>query len=177
MRNRLDWLAKCSLFYLLLNLVQINFIFSDDVRLLYMSSIDFSELPRNAKLVCDNGQVYDARHRCLLDMNEYGDIKYCRDMSHLQQCGKIIHIKHRDNWHREAWKKFEDTSGVIGRHKFNIFLAIYSNLPDFCNYFILFRNRIGGVMVSALASSAVELGFGPKTVKLVFVASPLSTQY
>ena len=96
MRNRLDWLAKCSLFYLLLNLVHINFIFSDDVRLLYMSSIDFSEFPRNAKLVCDNGQVYDARHRCLLDMNEYGDIKYCRDMSHLQQCGKIIDIKHLD---------------------------------------------------------------------------------
>ena len=107
MRNRLDWLDKCSLFYLLLNLVHINFIFSDDVRLLYMSSIDFSELPRNAKLVCDNGQVYDARHRCLLDMNEYGDIKYCRDMSHLQQCGKIIDIKHLDKWHREAWKSLK----------------------------------------------------------------------
>jgi hypothetical protein len=61
--------------------VQIIFIFSDDVRMMHMSSIDFSELPRNAKLVCDNGQVYDAKHRCLLDMNEYGDIKYCRDMN------------------------------------------------------------------------------------------------
>jgi uncharacterized protein (UPF0210 family) len=60
-----------------------------------MSSIDFSELPRNAKLVCDNGQVYDAKHRCLLDMNEYGDIKYCRDMSHLQQCGKYQKVKNK----------------------------------------------------------------------------------
>ena len=42
-------------------------------------------------------------------------------------------------------------------------------------------NRIGGVMVSVLASSAVDRGFEPgrvkpKTIKLVFVASPLSTQ-
>ena len=43
-------------------------------------------------------------------------------------------------------------------------------------------NRIGGVMVSVLASSAVDCGFEPdrvkpKTIKLVFVASPLSTQH
>ena len=41
-------------------------------------------------------------------------------------------------------------------------------------------NRIGGVMYNALASSAVDRGFGrvkPKTIKLVFVASPLSTQH
>jgi hypothetical protein len=41
---------------------------------------------------------------------------------------------------------------------------------------------IGGGMVSVLASSAVDLGFEPrsdptKTTKLVFVASPLSTQH
>ena len=42
----------------------------------------------------------------------------------------------------------------------------------------------GGVMVSVLASSAVDLGFEsytnrvkPKIIKLVFVASPLSTQH
>jgi hypothetical protein len=32
-------------------------------------------------------------------------------------------------------------------------------------------------MVIVLASNAVDLGFEPKTVKLVFVASLLSTQY
>jgi hypothetical protein len=42
-------------------------------------------------------------------------------------------------------------------------------------------NRIGGVMVSVLASSVVDRGLEPrsgqpKTMKLVFVASPLSTQ-
>jgi len=43
-------------------------------------------------------------------------------------------------------------------------------------------NYIGGVMVSLLASSAVDRGFErrsgkPTTIKLVFVASPLSTQH
>jgi hypothetical protein len=42
-------------------------------------------------------------------------------------------------------------------------------------------NRIGGVMVSVLASSAVDRGFEPRSVKsktiiLVFIASSLSTQ-
>ena len=39
-------------------------------------------------------------------------------------------------------------------------------------------NRIHGVMVSVLATSAVDRGFEPqKTIKLVFVASPLNTQH
>ena len=36
LRNRLDKLAKGSLFYLFLKLVQINFIFTDNVRILYI---------------------------------------------------------------------------------------------------------------------------------------------
>jgi hypothetical protein len=45
-----------------------------------------------------------------------------------------------------------------------------------------FQNPIGGVMVSVLASSAVDRGFEPRSgqtkdlMKLVFVASPLGTQ-
>ena len=44
------------------------------------------------------------------------------------------------------------------------------------------ENRIGDVMVSVLASIAVDRGFKPgrvkpKTIKLVFVASLLSTQH
>ena len=43
-------------------------------------------------------------------------------------------------------------------------------------------NGVGGVMVSVIASSTVDRGFEPtrvrpKTIKLVFVASPLSTQH
>ena len=41
-------------------------------------------------------------------------------------------------------------------------------------------NRIGGVMVSVLASSAVDRRFDSwsgQTIKLVFVASPLITQH
>ena len=49
-------------------------------------------------------------------------------------------------------------------------------------YITHFTNRIGGVIVSVLASSAVDRGFEPrsgqtKTIQLVFVASPLSTQH
>jgi len=48
--------------------------------------------------------------------------------------------------------------------------------------YTLRQNRIGGVMVSVLASSAVDRVLEPrsyqsKTIKLVFVASPLSTQH
>ena len=56
--------------------------------------------------------------------------------------------------------------------------------------FHLFYNamtRIGDIMVIVFASSAVDRGFeprlgqthvvNPKTIKLVFVASPLSTQH
>ena len=42
-------------------------------------------------------------------------------------------------------------------------------------------NHIGGVMVCMLVQSVLDLGFkgqvDPKTVKLVFAAYPLSTQY
>ena len=46
-----------------------------------------------------------------------------------------------------------------------------------CDDIIIDENRIGGVMVSVLASSSVDPEFKPKTMKLVFVASPLSTQH
>ena len=39
------------------------------------------------------------------------------------------------------------------------------------------RGFIGGVMVSVLTSSVVDRGFKPKTIKVVFVTSLLSTQY
>ena len=48
--------------------------------------------------------------------------------------------------------------------------------------FFVTIDHISGVMVSVLASSAVYRGLShgrvkPKTIKLVFVASPLSTQH
>ena len=53
-------------------------------------------------------------------------------------------------------------------------------LPSSLSYINM--NRIGGVMVSMLTSSAVGRGFEsgrviPKTIKLVFAASLLSTQH
>ena len=44
----------------------------------------------------------------------------------------------------------------------------------------MLQNRIGGVMVGVLTSSAVDRGFEPqscRTKDLVFVASPLSTGF
>ena len=43
-------------------------------------------------------------------------------------------------------------------------------------------NPIGGVMVSALPSSLVDRGFDPdrvkpKTIQMIFVGSPISTQH
>ena len=59
-----------------------------------------------------------------------------------------------------------------------ISLTLISNLKEITYYH---SNRIGGVMVSVLASSAVDRGLEPqpgrtKTIKLVFIASPISTQ-
>ena len=41
LRNRLEKLDKGSFFYLFLKLVQINYIFSDNVRILYMHRMRF----------------------------------------------------------------------------------------------------------------------------------------
>ena len=38
-------------------------------------------------------------------------------------------------------------------------------------------NRINSVMGSVLDTSGVDRGLNPKTIKLVFAASPLSTQH
>ena len=47
----------------------------------------------------------------------------------------------------------------------------------FHEFYLIKKKCIDGVMVSVLASSALDRGFKPKTIKLVFVASPLSTQH
>ena len=51
---------------------------------------------------------------------------------------------------------------------------------DLLVYYINVRYRLGGVMVSVLASSAEGRGFDsvkPNTLKLVFASSPLSLQH
>ena len=48
-------------------------------------------------------------------------------------------------------------------------------LTSFLMLLLSFFNRVGGVMISVLASSPDRVK--PKTMKLVFVASPLSTQH
>jgi hypothetical protein len=57
---------------------------------------------------------------------------------------------------------------------------MYSMSSTFLSSFDI--NRIGDVMASVLASSAVDQGSSlgwvkPKTIKLVFVDSPLNTQH
>jgi hypothetical protein len=62
------------------------------------------------------------------------------------------------------------------------FILIYDMIHQLinttrCNINNLQAGINGGVLVSVLASSVVDRGFKPKTIKLVFVASPLSTQH
>ena len=63
-----------------------------------------------------------------------------------------------------------------------IVLAVKRGLLSYCHKVysrgnINQKHRNGGVMVSVLASSAVDRGFKQRIRKLVFVASPLSTQH
>ena len=71
---------------------------------------------------------------------------------------------------------FEDTKGVIRirKSKKDRMIRYRSLLTSF--------NRIGGAMVSVLASSAVDRGFEPrsgqiKDYKMAFVDSPISTKH
>ena len=61
---------------------------------------------------------------------------------------------------------------------FYCYILYYSDFLIDYMYLHIF-NRINGVMVSVLASSAVDSGFDPRScqTKLVFVASSLSTQH
>ena len=43
----------------------------------------------DAKLLCKSGVVVPSTQRCLLDIDEYGDVIGCRDLSHLDHCGKF----------------------------------------------------------------------------------------
>jgi hypothetical protein len=47
----------------------------------------------------------------------------------------------------------------------------------YCITFITDWNRIGGIMVSVLASSALDRRFEPRIMKLKFVASLLYTHF
>jgi hypothetical protein len=57
-------------------------------------------------------------------------------------------------------------------HPLNVHVQMFDVL-----YIAHVKQSLGGVMVSVFASSAVDRGFEPKTIKLVFVATPLSTQH
>ena len=71
------------------------------------------------------------------------------------------------------------------KKKFNIVLhCVINTFPyclvpevftDYVHLFAGFEYRIGGVMFRVLTSSAVDRGFKPKTIKFLFVTSPLST--
>ena len=76
----------------------------------------------------------------------------------------------------------------ISHHYYNtatynvIFYLLISSYTVICYHLSILFNRIGCVIVSVLASSAVNRWFDSdrvqsKTMKLVFVASPLSTQH
>jgi ABC-type uncharacterized transport system permease subunit len=58
----------------------------------------------------------------------------------------------------------------------------YHKLQELTQSLYLSLNRIGGIMVSMLASFAVDRGFdpdrvNPKTIKFIYVASTLCTEH
>jgi hypothetical protein len=40
--------------------------------------------------LCDDGNLYKYGQYCVMNVNEYKDVVGCRDLSHLQECGKMI---------------------------------------------------------------------------------------
>ena len=40
--------------------------------------------------LCDDGNLYKYGQHCVMNVNEYKDVVGCRDLSHLQKCGKMI---------------------------------------------------------------------------------------
>ena len=64
----------------------------------------------------------------------------------------------------------------------SFFFSSHLDNTILCDYTSIVDNPMGGVQVSVVASSAVDRVFEPgrlkpKTVKLVFAASPLSKQH
>ena len=45
-------------------------------------------------IVCDNGVLGPADSLCKMHFDVYGDIVGCRDLSHLEQCGKYLTHSH-----------------------------------------------------------------------------------
>ena len=88
----------------------------------------------------------------------------------------LLHIRTYTSIELIREKKSAYCSEIYDSHYMYIFI-------DFGTIIIPIGNRIGGVMVSVLVSSAIDRGFESRsgqikdyTIQLVFVASPLSTQ-
>ena len=51
----------------------------------------------NDQIQCKNGVCTDSSNRCLYETDKYGWTKGCRDMTHLQNCGKYGQILSQTN--------------------------------------------------------------------------------
>ena len=98
-----------------------------------------------------------------------------------RSCSNWLNSMTRQNDGCKSTGKSNMSFSGFNQLKKNIFgMKILSGVRCRNQVLSCFNNRIGGIMVSVLAVSVVGHGFEPRsgqTMKLVFVASPLSTQY
>ena len=43
-------------------------------------------------MVCDNNQLANKDTKCILDFDDFGEIKGCRDLSHIETCGMFSYL-------------------------------------------------------------------------------------
>ena len=61
---------------------------------LHFIYIDISDqgVPAGTQMTCGNEQITSSKYRCIVEFDEYNVIHGCRDMSHLDGCGKLTWI-------------------------------------------------------------------------------------
>ena len=142
-----------------------------------MNRYNCSVVCKTWMLSCTLWHVVKYRDPCL-----WWKVPILEYLLHIRTYTSILSIcEHRYRWTYVAIelireKKSAYCSEIYDSHYMYIFI-------DFGTIIIPIGNRIGGVMVSVLVSSAIDRGFESRsgqikdyTIQLVFVASPLSTQ-
>ena len=81
-------------------------------------------------MVCKNGHITEMSTWCVMDIDLYGDIIGCRDLSHLENCGKDTEL-----YQHLPHGKISGLSvlGIISKDKSNVFkiiVAFFYPLPN-----------------------------------------------
>jgi len=87
---------------------------------------EFRFMARESSIsLCKSGTSFNTRNRCILDFDVYGDVIGCRDLTHLNDCGKEVY---------STFKKFLFMSAQVSSflwHLNNTGSALPKNLNPF----------------------------------------------